>query len=275
MEEIKKINTDEKSLAEIARFLSESFPRTTKFTKEFIKWQYTQNPLGSMQGFNACHNGKIVSHFAALPIDMILWEKKHKGLLCINVSTNATHRGNKLFSKLGQATIDDAAQNGYDFMIAVPNANSTHAFLKYFGFYLISPLTAKVGIGKNIFSGHRPFNCFKSWDNEQWQWRLQNPANKYWLNDKIISTPISFFAQTISAAHLPNELTIDRTENTGLRPLNLYVGLGADTSKGTYFSIPSFVKRPPFNLVFKDLTGNLPIINKDDIFIQLIDLDTI
>lgn len=276
MEEIKKIETDDKSLIEISRFLSESFPHNSKFTKEFVTWQYTQNPLGAMQGFNAWDNEEIISHFAGLPIEMILWGKKYKGLLCINVSTNIHHRGKKLFSKLAQRTVEYATDNGYDFMIAVPNANSTPGFLKYFGFYLISPLTVKVGFGKNIFEEYSQFNCYKSWDDAQWQWRLQNPANNYAYDSQgIVSTPISFFSKTIATAKLPEMVKENYTKKTHLRALNLYIGLGADTSKGVYFDIPSFINRPPFNLVFKDLTGKLPVIKKEDIFIQLIDLDTI
>ncbi|NDW17357.1 GNAT family N-acetyltransferase [Dysgonomonas sp. 216] len=272
---IKKIETDEDSLIEITRFLKETFPKNEKFTLDFIRWQYAENPLGAMEGFNAWDNGRIVSHFAALPIELNLFGAKRKGLLCINVSTNINYRGKKLFTVLGEKTAEYAAENGFDFMIAVPNANSSHGFLKYFGFYLISPLTVKLGFGKNIYK-KTDFNCYKTWDEAQWNWRLKNPANKYCYDAAgIVKTPISFFAQTLSKAQLSDVISKSVSESIGLRPLNLYIGLGADTSGGFYFNMPSFVKRPPFNLVFKDLTGNIPQINKDDIFIQLIDLDTV
>ena len=200
MVEIKKIETDGRSLTKLSHFLSECFPKTNKFTEEFVRWQYVQNPLGAMEGFNAWHEGKIVSHFAGLPIKMMIRGKKRRGLLCINVCTHADHRGGKLFTKLGQETIKYATEHGYDFMIAVPNGNSTHAFLRYFGFYLVSPLVAKVGVGENIFPKERTFDCYKLWDDDQWLWRLQNPANRYQYNPEgIISTPISFFAKTISS----------------------------------------------------------------------------
>lgn len=276
MEEIKRIETDEQSLAEISRFLSESFPKTTKFTKEFVRWQYAQNPLGQMEGFNAWLDGNIISHFAGLPIEMMMWGKKYKGLLCINVATNIHHRGKKLFTKLARQTIDYATANGFDFMIAVPNANSTHGFLQYFGFYLISPLTVKLGFGKNIFPKKENYSCYKTWDEAQWQWRLQSPANSYTYDpqNETIQSPISFFAKTVSSAKLTKNIDI-RSSKEIFRPLNLYIGLGADTSKGMYFNMPSFVKRPPFNLVFKDLKNQLPELKAEDIFLQLIDLDTI
>ncbi|NDV67432.1 GNAT family N-acetyltransferase [Dysgonomonas sp. 25] len=271
---LKEITVDEESLKEITAFLQESFPKNKKFTLDFVRWQYTQNPLGQMRGYNAYDNGKIISHFAGLPIDMNLFGKERKGLLCINVSTNENYRGKKLFTLLGEKTIEYAQANGYDFMIAVPNANSSHAFLKYFGFYLISPLTVKLGVGKNIYSD-KAFNCYKTWDENQMHWRLQNPDNKYHFTRKFISTPISYFFKTLSKNPLPDAVAHIASSGIGFRPYNLYIGLGAETKKGWYINIPSFVKRPPFNLVFRDLTGEIPAIKKEDIFLQLIDLDTI
>lgn len=273
---LREIDTTEDSLLEITEFLKESFPQNEKFTLDFVSWQYAQNPLGKMRGYNAYDNGRIISHFAALPIDMNLFGKRRKGLLCINVSTNDRYRGKKLFTTVGEATIRYATENGFDFMMAVPNANSSHAFLKYFGFYLISPLSVKVGFGKNIYTD-KAYKCNKYWDEEQLRWRLSNPANKYRYNeDGIISTPVSYFVKTISKKPLSGNYKDVASLNIGLRPVNLYVGLGADTSKGLYFNIPSFIKRPPFNLVFRDLTGGeIPTIKKEDIFLQLIDLDTI
>jgi len=272
---IKKIETDEKSLHEIARFLKEIFPKTKKFTPAFVKWQYAMNPLGPMVGFNAWDGDRIISHFAGMPVLMNLFGKERKGLLIINISTNAAYRGKRLFTILGEETIKYATESGYDFMIGAANANSIHGFLKNLGFYLISPLSAKVGFGKNIFPS-REFDCYKLWSTELWKWRLGNPANKYSYDKKgIVSSPISFFAKTVSKADLSGiQPNISESKNI-FRPLNLYVGLGADTSRGIYFNIPSFVKRPPFNLIFKSLTDDIPKLKKDDIFTQLIDFDNI
>lgn len=272
--DIKKIEVDDNSLIEIKRFLNEVFPKNRKFTFDYLRWQYARNPLGKMEGFNAWDKGRIISHFAGLPILMNIYGKERKGLLCINVSTDRNYQGKKLFTNLGERTIQHAKDNGYDFMIAVPNSNSSHAFLKYFGFYLISPLNVKIGFGKNIYTD-KIFDCYKIWNEEQWLWRLSNPTNKYFCVDECLYSPVSFFAKTISHIGLLNNGAGQVLKRIGLRPLNLYIGLGASTSKGLYFNIPSFIKRPPFNLVFRDFTGEIPQISKEDIFLQLIDLDTI
>ena len=59
-----------------------------------------------------------------------------------------------------------------------------------------------------------------------------------------------------------------------LKSFNLYVGLGLEHKSGLYFNMPKFIKHSPFNLIFKDMSdGELPTINKDNIFFQLIDYD--
>lgn len=269
---IEPLKTDDDSLQELSVFLSKVFPKATKFNLPFLKWQYASCPDGNMIGANAYDGDKLVSHFAALPLKMSIGGKVYKGAASINVSTDSEYRGKMLFTKLGNATIEYAKQNGFDFMIAVPNANSSHAFLKYFGFDLISPLTVKIGFGIPNLKGEKA-TTYKVWNNDLLNWRLQNPTNKYSADDKYIYSPISFFAKTVNRQTIkPNSKYLN---NIGFRPLNLFIGLGASFDGKMYFDIPKFIKRPPFNLVFKDFTGKIQTPKKEDLFLQLIDLDTI
>lgn len=270
--DIKPIDTTDAGLAELSDFLARVFPKSTKFTLDFLKWQYTSCPDGNMIGYNAYDGNKLISHFAALPLRMHLFGKTYKGAASINVSTDPDYRGKMLFVTLGKATIEYARQNGFDFMIAVPNANSTHAFLKYYDFQLVSPLTVKLGFGDSIYRP-KEFNAFKIWTLELMEWRLNSPANQYDIKKDYLHSPISFFAKTINKYPLSSRP--GKLSKLGIRPLNLYIGLGAEFTGKTYFNIPKFIKRPPFNLVFKDFTGNIPAIKKEDIFLQLLDLDTI
>lgn len=269
---IQPINTaSDDALLELSAFLSRIFPKTDKFNFEFLKWQYRECPDGAMIGFNAYDGTKLISHFAALPLKMSIFGSVYKGAACMNVSTDSDYRGKMLFTKLGQATIDYAKQYDFDFLVAVPNANSTHAFLKYFDFKLISPLTVKVGFGLPKYR-QEIAPVFKVWNSDLLDWRIENPANKYFVYQNQIQTPISFFAKTV------NLKTIDFKDNIiklPKKPISLFAGLGVDFG-ATFFNLPKWIKRPPFNLVFKDLTnGKLENLKKEDFFIQLIDLDII
>ena len=105
-------------------------------------------------------------------------------------------------------------------------------------------------------------------------WRLRCPHFTYSYKGKSIYGSINkpFFHTSVSK--LPNDIV---KEDLGLEKtfdvFNLYVGIGADLG-GFYFNLPKFIKRSPFNLIFRDLTdGTLPKITKDNIFFQLLDYD--
>lgn len=266
----KKVEVDEESLILASEILSTSFPDSNKFSIDYLRWQYAENPNGNIVGFNAFYGDLLAAHYVTMPITMVLFGKETKGLISLNTATHPDHRGKGLFTILAEKTFEYAKENGFDFVTGVANANSTHGFLKKLGFYLISPLEVKFGLGRNIYSDKKN-NCYRNWNKELLDWRLNNPSNNYSFKNNIIFSPLG----PIGVKGLLGKVNIDLDFKYKfiLRPINLYVGLGADLSKGLYFKIPSFIKHSPFNLIFKDLTGNLPIIEKGDIFFQLLDFD--
>ncbi|MDO5760325.1 MAG: GNAT family N-acetyltransferase [Bacteroidota bacterium] len=266
---IEQVKTDEKSLQEVLSLLQISFPNSTKFSLEYLKWQYADNPNGEIVGFNAYWGEELAAHYVTMPIYMNINGQRTKGLLSLNTATHPNHRGKRLFSILADRTYNYAQSVDYKFVIGVANANSTHGFIKNLGFSLIGPLTFRVGFGVKIFQ-NKDFQFTICWDNNVLQWRLNNPANKYYNYKGFIVSPIKIGAKTLLG------YKTDKLEksNMSLRPLNLYIGLGADLSKGHYFKLPKFIKHSPFNLIFRDLTnGTLPKVTKDNIFFQLLDFD--
>lgn len=266
----KKVEVDEESLNIALEILKTSFPDSKKFSIDYLRWQYAENPIGNIVGFNAFYEDALAAHYVAMPISMTLFGKERKGLLSLNTATHPDHRGKRLFSILADKTYKYAAENGFDYVIGVANANSTHGFLKNLGFYLISPLEVKFGLGCKVYSDKKN-NCYRNWSNDLLNWRLKNPSNKYSFKNNILFSPIAPVGVKGLLGKVDFEMDL-KTKNR-FRPINLYVGLGANLSKGLYFKIPSFIKHSPFNLIFKDLTGNLPEIKKEDVFFQLLDFD--
>lgn len=266
---IKKVNIDDNSLAEITTLLNLCFPKSVDIeTKEYIKWEYLDNPDGHVEGFNAYFGQLLAAHYATIPIRMLINGLERKGLLSLNTATHPEHRGKGLFVKLAQQTYDYAKENRYDYVIGVANANSTHGFVKYLGFDLICPLTFRVGFGLNI-QNDKDFTYKRYWDSDLLKWRMKCPSYKYYKGGNTIVSPILYGAKKIVKLDTESQL-----KRLWFRPLNLYVGLGADLNKGYYFKLPKFIKHSPFNLIFKDLTeGQLPKIKPDNIWFELIDFD--
>ncbi len=268
-----QVKTDDKSLNDVLVLLAQTFPKTTKFSLDYLCWQYKLNPVGEVVGFNAYDGNILAAHYATMPILMNVNNVKRKGLLSLNTATHPNHRGKRLFSILAEKTYEYAAKQGYEFVIGVANANSTHGFLKNLKFELIGSLTVRVGLGANIREKQNANNVI--WDKETLQWRLSNPAGQYTYSNGVIYNNMMPGVKSIMGVTSIKDISaINNIKKKDIfHPFNLYVGLGTDLSNGLYCKLPSFIKRPPFNLIFRDLTDSGIRIDKDKILFQLIDFD--
>ena len=268
----KPTTTSDESLKNIVDLLVKVFPKTDKFTYDFIKWQYKENPNGEVVGYDAYAEEVLAAHYATIPIVMNLFGQERKGLLSINTATHPDHRGKRLFSVLAEKTIELAKQRGYEFVIGAANANSTHGFLKNLGFYLISPLDVKVGVGN--YKIKPEMKCKASWSTEAYKWRSNNPSCPYYTNGNLLfankATGVKAAIKSLSETEVAN--TAEKSLGM-LHPVNLYVGLGR--VGGLYVNVPKFIERSPFNLIFRDLTGEIPTIKREDIAFELFDYDVI
>src|ERR1700746_2375930 len=185
--EFAAVKTDDASIREIAELLRIVFPGTKKYSDKFIQWQYRDNPDGKIIGFNAYENGKLVAHYAVMPMAAMIFGKEEKSLLSLNTATHPTHQGKKLFTTLAEMSYKAAAEQGYGFVIGVANANSTFGFINKLGFQLVGMLDAKLGLGKIIHKEKDPSIDFKKvWNEGTLKWRLSNPENNYKIKNKKI-----------------------------------------------------------------------------------------
>ena len=267
---------DDSMLDRVVTLFKVVFNWTDKFSKEYLEWQYLKNPNGTVVSYNAFANdGSLAAHYAAIPIRMMIGGKIEKGLLSLNTATHPLHQGHGLFTNLATQTYQYARDCGYKYVIGVANANSTHGFLKYLGFEFISPLEFKIGMG-NIFRQANLVNKnHMIYDHETLMWRLQCPAYVYSANDFCIYGKRPEFLFHSVVLKLPSGETRERL---GLKKthsvFNIYVGLGLESKSGLYFNLPKFIKRSPFNLIFKDMSdGQLPKITRENVSFQLLDFD--
>lgn len=268
---IEQVKVDDASLQEILQLMLLAFEgHSEKFCLEYLKWQYADNPVGTIVGFNAYNGEDLAAHYVAMPIYMNINGQKTLGLLSLNTATHPNHQGKRLFTTLADRTYQYAAENGYKFVIGVANANSTHGFLKHLGFKLIGPLTFKVGMGMNLYQ-RTDYTFTRYWDKEIMDWRLKNPSMKYYKNGDVIVSPIKPGFKKLVCHDSDGLVSLKKLHG---RPFNLYIGFGADLCKGCYCGIPKFIEHSPFNLIFRDLTGgSLPEVTKDNILFELIDFD--
>lgn len=271
--QIIKSNTSTENIAFYSRLLSNVFSKTSKFTVEYLNWQYQQNPNGTIVGTDAFFNGELVAHHAAIPVSYTIFGQQVKGLLAINNVTHPSHQGKGLFLMLGNATFEEAKSLNYDFVITVTNSNSTYGYLKKFGFRQIAPLEVKIGCGK-IVSSNKNSLVYSNWDKESINWRFKNPSAFYFRDNLTVMSKTNVymvFAQ------------IKSCEDTFFHQFNLiqhkaifntWIGLSKDKKvNGCFVNMPDKLKPSPLNLLFKDLQGNIPLFDKDQIFFELANFD--
>ncbi len=253
------IALQEDSIEAITTLLQITFPTAKKYTKDFVKWQYVQNPVGPMIGYNAYLGSELAAHYALMPIKAFVGGKEEMGLLSLNTATHPEHRGKRLFTVLAQKSYEAAMSLGYSFVIGVANANSTPGFLKKLNFQLVGSLEAKLGFGRiAIKPNNDPVIFEKIWDNESINWRLSNPSLSYKVKRNSISAVTDKFGvQAILKEFSSGVELMDNQHSLGIRPLKIWIGIdhNIDWGKSFYFAIPKKFRPSPLNLIFKDLTG--------------------
>ena len=268
---IEQVKVDDEALRESQSLLQLVFrEHAEKFSFEYLKWQYAENPVGPIVGFNAYFGDVLAAHYVTMPIYMNIGGKKTLGVLSLNTATHPDHRGKRLFTILAERTYQYATENGYKFVIGVANAKSTPGFIKHLGFKLIGPLTFKVGVGTNLYPS-KNYIFTRYWDKVIMDWRLNNPSMEYYKNGDMIVSPIKPGFKKLVFHDGKRLGSLPKLHG---RPFNLYIGFGADLKKGFYCGLPKFIEHSPFNLIFRDLTdGTLPEVTKDNILVELIDFD--
>lgn len=240
--------------------------------KGFRQW-YVNNPMGRAISFNAFYGDELVAHYACIPYRMEIDGRIGTGLFDMATVTHPDHRGKGLFKKLAKTTYDYAKENGFEFVIGVANANSFPGYMKYFPFTFVGQLDVKMGFGTRIeCDGDKPFKVY--WDEDSFNWRLKCDTGNYSATGHsllgVYNSMVQTYMGSFPVSFMSN--TNAQEKKWGFRP-KLYVGMGAKF-KSTYLTVPKFIKRSPFNLIFLDLTdGKLPKISKENTFFQLFDFD--
>lgn len=266
--EFKPIATDNADFMELAILLQACFPNTEKFTEDFLKWQYTENPFGNVQGFNAFCKGELVATCATIPVVYQIEGEGKLGLLSVNTATHTNHRGKSLFIELAKRTYTKAENDGFSFVIAVANQNSIHGFIKKLAFELVQQLHVIVGTG-NFERNKGSYDLSALRNSEFWKWRLSNPSEKYIITERYITTEKK-----------QKKLSPVIAMNHGLAyegkmgSMKMWIGIDNNLKKkGLFLPLPEKLKPSPLNLIYKDLTGNGYSLRGKSILFELVDFD--
>jgi GNAT superfamily N-acetyltransferase len=126
------------------RLLAEVFPGSDVADADYLRWLYRDRPDGAVVETNVDDEQGRAAHYALVPCRFAT----PKGTIGVGLSLNTAvaerARGGGVFTRLAEATIDQARERGITAVVGVANANSTPGFLRRLGFTLLGPLPATV-----------------------------------------------------------------------------------------------------------------------------------
>jgi GNAT superfamily N-acetyltransferase len=276
---IKQTAIDQASITNYASLLSTVFAKPDLFTPDYIKWQYLDNPDGTIVGFNAYEGDTLAAHYVTQPLQATIGGRRLRGLLSLNTATHPAHQGKGLFVKLADKTYQYAASQGYDFVIGVANQNSVHGFTKKLGFSLLGQLHALLGVGPlPHITDTSAFSYARYWSPEALKWRLANPVAHYGVSvghSIVISSATAYPAINATLGVFEANGFDMKQQAARFSLLNLWIGVNRSLTSQTnlYFNIPNRLRPAPLYLIFKSLNDNIPSLNFEDVYFQALDFD--
>jgi len=279
----KPLDFSDQSLKGYSRFLSTHYRKPERFTFDYLKWQYVDNPAGRAVRFDALYRGEMVAHVATIPLRAVIFGKEEKWLLLVNAMTLPEHRRKGVSVSLAANIEQMGRERGCTFIIGIANRNSTPAYVKGRQMELSTTLDARLGLGMpNKEDVPEEFYDFRVlWDEETLRWRLKIPGGRYWRWVKkgrsTLFAPsgkpgIKIVMGNLSDSDVGEALPL--REYTGM-PLNLWIGKDPAIRWGIspFIPIPDWLKPSVLNFLFKDLSGQNRSLRNKRILFQCIDFD--
>jgi glycosyltransferase 2 family protein len=108
----------------IRALLGRNFPENPKRFASFTRWQYWENPFGEASSWVWQAHGRVVAHWAAIPVPMVLDGRRVTGAKGVDIATDPAFRGRGLFRSLGEALRRDCAARAIPVILTHPNPNA-------------------------------------------------------------------------------------------------------------------------------------------------------
>jgi len=277
------VRGDDAALAQYVALFAACFPGTGKFTLDYLRWLYADNPDGVVVGYDAWDGARLAAHYVCVPGMATVGGETVRVLLSLNTATHPDYQGKGLFTRLAALTYDSGREQGYDAVYGVANSNSTPGFIRKLGFQLVRPLEARVGVGGVGTPPHgqgAAVSFERTRSPAALAWRCANPDNPVRMRRR--GAAWQFEAAALGLARAYGELALPdgagwRATDVplGWTPARLYLGLVPDGERAflCYPPIPERVRPSPLNLIYRSLSGRVERLDPAAIRFSFLDFD--
>lgn len=270
-------------LEEYGTLFSACFPDARKLSNlEYLRWLYAANPSGPVVGYDARDGGRLVAHYACVPADVAVDGRTRRGLLSLNTATHPEFQGRGLFTLLAEETYTTGANEGFECVYGVANANSTPGFVRKLGFTLVSPLESRLGVAPlGRLDWHRldEFARFRrAWTDGALTWRVRNPAAAVQAQ-RLRSGVLGFSAPTgrrvVRAwAEMPAIAGLTVEHRVAHPSPRVWLGLlpaGLGRARA-YAQVPERLRPSPLNMIVRGLADPITL-HPSEVFFNFLDFD--
>lgn len=274
------VRCDNAAYADYVRLFADCFPGVDKFSRDYLDWLYRCNPDGEVVGFDAWDGNRLAAHYVCIPARARVGGQDVRVLLSLNTATHPDYQGQGLFTKLAEHTYAAGADQGYDCVYGVANANSTPGFTRKLKFQLVGPLRACAGIGALgiDFSKKTMLEFQRIWNAQTLAWRCASPVNP--VIARLHNGHTTFLAPALPRSSIMATAEIAMTEPLGrsegiASPLRIFIGMTPPEWQrpALYIDIPRRLRPSPLNLIYRSLSGRVASINPDAVFLNFLDFD--
>lgn len=262
------------------------FPEATIFNQEYLRWLYIDNPAGEVVGFDAWDNTTLAATYVCIPCWVMRKGAKVKMLLSLNTATHENYRGQGLFTRLANATYEEAKAAGISAVYGVANANSIGGFTRKLGFTDLGSLNVRVGSSAAPAASNSrapsTLDFCRFWDRELLNWRTKNPSNPLRIVNTAVGVEVlgsSSYLFVKPSAVLPRTYF---TNFLGSQRKNLLDRLSSKVSlsvvpdgnfSGVHLELPKRFRPSPLRLIYRDLQNPDGTISMHNVNLTFLDFD--
>lgn len=149
----------------------------TKLSKDYLNWQYFENPHGLAIGYNAYSGNQIVAHYCVIPQKSISGTRY---FLSTNTATHPNFSGKGLFTKLAKLTFQYIEDCEPTEIRGVANDNSIYVFKNKLGFKHVAHVNLHV-TSRIFLKSNRDLVTNMRYPMDL-GWRLRNPSREYFAS---------------------------------------------------------------------------------------------
>jgi hypothetical protein len=252
-----------------SKLLSSVFKKNF-YNERYFYWQYFENPYGDAVGLDYIVEGRVVAHYACIPIQ--IGSNAKLSLLSLNTATDPEFQGQGLFKELALTTFD-LSVGSFASVMGVANSKSFPGFMKHLSFQHLGSLNLRYG---KLISPHDVEQSV-IYTAEFLDWRISSPRGGLKLiqdsNGTLVSKKVTRLGPTLHqyvALQQNRNVTRDHSLSRVRSRKALTIDWHSMDSPGKSIYLPEFLKPSPLNLIWRNL-GNSGSQKPD--YVSFLDFD--